>query len=158
MRLLAKKIIIILLISSCNVRFSDVHSEYRTEIVLWLFENGGEIYQQIKKDPKDYWFLYFDDALTCDACKMDILSQVRDKESVIIITNFSNDVHVEAFKKAYKLTNKLVNIPSQSDNFSLPFLFKFTSNKAEHINILDKHYLHYESIEKTLEKKASWEE
>ena len=158
MRLSTQTIIFILLISSCNVRFSDVHSEYRTEIALWLFKNGGEIYQQIEKDPKNYWFLYFDDALTCDACKLDILSQVRDKESIIIITNFSKKTHVEAFRKAYKLTNELVNIPSQSDNFSLPFLFRFTSNKAEHINIIDKSFLKYESIEETLKKKASWEE
>lgn len=158
MRLSTQTIIFILLISSCNVRFSDVHSEYRTEIAIWLFKNGGEIYQQIEKDPKDYWFLYFDDALTCDACKLDILSQVRDKETVIIITNFSNDVHVESFKKTYKLTKELVNISSQSDNFSLPFLFRFSSNKAEHINIIDKSFLKYESIEETLKKKASWEE
>jgi hypothetical protein len=67
-------------------------------------------------------------------------------------------VHVEAFKKAYKLKNEFVNIPSKSDNFSLPFLFRFSSNKAEHINIIDKSFLKYESIEETLKKKASWEE
>lgn len=155
---LFKQIMILLILSSCNVRFSDVNSEYRDEVWIWVINNGQAIYRQIEKDPKDYWFLYFDDALTCDACKLDILSQVRDKESVIIITNFSNETHVEAFKMAYKLNNELVNIPSQSDNFSLPFLFRFSSNTVEHTNIIDKHFLKYESIEETLKKKASWEE
>lgn len=117
----------------CRVEIKQGTDDYTITIYRWfsqdfkkLQETGGE------------WFLYFDAQLTCNTCKLDILSKIREGSNLWVVTRFDSDIKLDAFKKAYKLDNKILNLaPDQKNQLGIPFLFQLDGKTMKDLVILD---------------------
>ena len=134
--LLQKIIILIILIlvnTSCQVSIEDKNSEYKTNIYRWFAKNHHQI-----EFEKSQWMLYFDDLLTCKACKLDILSKIKSNKDIVIITRFSENIEVNMFRESYSLNNLIINVrPNPSEKLSVPFLFLKEGKTMKNLLILN---------------------
>lgn len=141
MRIFNLFILSILIFSSCEIKVQEKKNEYTNLIYSWFVINYPELEIVTSIEKEDIWYLFFDDKITCDTCKLEILSKVRNNKSVIIITNFGNERHLEQFKKNYKLKNNIINLTSINNNLSIPFFFKLDGNRMYELHILDDEFL-----------------
>ncbi len=122
-------VLLTLVVFSCNEEKSEETSAYEIEMFSWFTDNYESIQKVSDTKRSDVWYLYFDDQLTCETCKMRILSQVREEKSIIILTSFSNENLLKAFKGAYRLDNRIINFPDNRRKLKVPFLFQIDGDR-----------------------------
>lgn len=128
----------LILTFSCKMRVEEKYPDYKKQIYSWFAANSifleGENFK---------WFLYFDDKLSCNVCKLEILSKVNSNPEVAIITRFDSDFEKQAFVQTYHLKNKIVNIkPGQSEwELSIPFIFHKEKNGMLRLTLLEDELL-----------------
>lgn len=117
----------------CKFETTTYTNEYTDDIYRWYSKD----YKEIEKTGGKY-FLYFDDQLTCNTCKLPILSEVRNEPDIWIITRFDTELEFNAFKKAYKLENPILNLTSvRRHELGTPFLFELKDISMKEPFILD---------------------
>jgi hypothetical protein len=119
---------------------------------------SSDLYEQLNKKSEslksDTWFLYFDEELVCDTCKLQILNAVKDMDNVVLLTHFGNEVKVELFKSAYKLNNIVFDgISKKGTSLSIPFLFRSRDKSMYALTIIDEEFLEKNSLKKILSEK-----
>ena len=119
-------------ILGCQPDKIDINDEYTQGILTWYAND----YQIIQKSEGD-WFLYFDDKIVCQTCKLPILSQIKEFPSISIITRFDSEIELRAFRQAYKLDNQIINLSGNSRFvLGIPFLFQKEGKSLKSLIIL----------------------
>ena len=107
--------------------------DYSMDIYRWFSKDYKKI-----QDSGGEWYLYFDDQITCNTCKLDILSKVKNQSNLWLITRFESNAKLDAFKKAYKLQNRIINLdPNQNFNLHTPFIFHLEEKSLKDLVILN---------------------
>jgi hypothetical protein len=118
--------------SQCKVEVNQGVDDYSMDIYRWFSEDYKKL-----QDSGGEWYLYFDDQITCNTCKLDILSKVKNESNLWLITRFESNAKLEAFKSAYKLQNRIINLdPNQNFNLHTPFIFHLDGNSLKDLVIL----------------------
>ncbi|EIM76024.1 hypothetical protein A3SI_11704 [Nitritalea halalkaliphila LW7] len=123
---------------------------YTLKIYSWFASYYEKIDFHASTHSTEVWYLYFDDALTCETCKLEILSQVRENPAVHVITNFEEEQRVNLFKKVYKLQHNVYNVQSRFVELPTPFLFRLDGTRMYDLHVLDDDFLQRRSIAKLL--------
>ncbi|MGY6560238.1 MAG: hypothetical protein ACXIT9_13245 [Nitritalea sp.] len=152
MRISVLYFIFVLLLISCE-RGPQNDAAYTQKIYSWFASYYEQIDVNVSENSKEVWYLYFDDALTCQTCKLEILSTVRENTAVHVIMNFEDERHLNAFKKAYQLQNDVFNVHSKAVALPTPFLFRLDGLRMYDLHVLDDNFLKRRSIAKLLKHK-----
>jgi len=145
-------VVVSLIFLSCNEKKNEEISAYENGMFVWFTKNYEQIQKVSSINRSDVWYLYFDDELTCETCKLRILSQVKDEESIIILTSFSNENLLNAFKTAHRLDNRIINLPDNRSKLSVPFLFQIDGNRFYNWTILNDEKLESDLVNYMVEQ------
>lgn len=158
MKKLSKLIYIILtgtfLLTSCKLEDKNIITPYQNAIYTWYSSQYEQLNKKSESLKSDTWFLYFDEELVCDTCKLQILNAVKDMDNVVLLTHFGNEVKVELFKSTYKLNNIVFDgISKKGTSLSIPFLFRSRDKSMYALTIIDEEFLEKNSLKKILSEK-----
>ena len=124
---------VVLFFPQCQVKVNQGTDDYSLNIYRWFSEDYKKL-----QDSGGEWYLYFDDQKTCNTCKLDILNKVKSESNLWLITRFESNAKLEAFKKAYKLQNRIINLdPDQNFNLHTPFIFHLEGKSLKDLVILN---------------------
>jgi hypothetical protein len=114
--------IFLIALSSCSKAVND-GGEYGGKVLSWLSKGSNK--DLILKSKPDNFYLYYNDAATCETCKLKLFEMLKERKDLVILTSFENETEVSFFKEAYKIENKVINSPEFRNNFLIyPFLFQ----------------------------------
>lgn len=123
-------LILILIVASCGKERNE-GGEYGGKVLSWF--NKGFKENSVLELNEDIFYLYYNDAATCETCKLQLFEMLKSRSDLMILTSFENDIEVSFFKEAYKIENEVINYPGFRDNILVyPFLFQTKNGSSFH--------------------------
>ncbi|UJP66649.1 hypothetical protein [Mongoliitalea daihaiensis] len=151
MNKLIKLSFLIFLFTGCQVDNRHVNEAYEKSIYAWYSSYYRTIQDFYSESKEEVWVLFFDYEKVCDTCKLEILTQVRERPNVLVLTNFRNEIKSSLFKRTYKLENIVLDgLVNSDDYFPTPFIFLMKDKSMYQLTILEEEALKKGTLKKLL--------